>query len=59
MVGSPFTGEVFAPFSLRQNTPCRVKVVQSGSTAALWDRDLVGRRQRVWGLGNDLRTDVE
>ncbi len=60
MVGNPFSGEVFAPF-LCTRTPLTMRVVQSGFTAALWDRDLVGWRQKekVWGLGNDLRTDVE
>lgn len=58
MVGSPFSGEVFSPFSAPEH-PLRMRDVQSGSTAAFWDRDQVEWRKKVWILGNDRKTDVE
>lgn len=59
-LGIPFQESFSLLFSAPEH-PLKASVVQSSSTAALWDRDLVGWRQKekVWGLGNDLRADVE
>lgn len=60
MVGNPFSGGVFTPF-LCTRIPFTIRVVQSNSTAALFDRDLVGwwQKVKVREMGNVLRTDVE
>lgn len=60
MVENPFSVEVVS-VSLCTRIPLKMRVVQSGSTVAHRDRDLGRWRQKekVGGLGNDLRTNAE
>lgn len=61
MVGNPFAGDILAPFLCTSTPPSRWEwfspALQQHAETEIWLDD--AKKEKIWGLGNDLRTDVE